>query len=182
VIALAVLPAWGLAHQSGTSVGPTSADLDLWKAIFGQPGSKYAVLNETLPSSWIRGTPADLKERSDAELVVRMLRRNEVSVALSAELLAPLNLPIVDIQSVQKATASADRAREFDYDAIRTQFGQKGLKVIRVSLPAFSDDGNRVALYYWWCGGFDDAGGGGQILQRQQGRWVTIAGFGVWIT
>lgn len=182
MIALAVFPAWGLAYQSATSVGPTSADLDVWKAIFGQPGRKYAILNNTLPSSRIRGTSADLKERSDAELLETMVRRNEVSVALSPQLLATLNLPIVDIQSIRKATASADLAREFDYDAIRTQFGQKGRKVIRVSLPAFSADGNRVALCYWWCGGFEDAGGEGLILQREQGRWVTIAGFGVWIT
>src|SRR5262249_54146550 len=104
-------------------------------------GRPYVLLNQTLPASWIRGAASDQRSKTDADLVENLRRRNASTLQLPDEVIATVGLPVVDIKSIRKTSARTDTAQEFDYDAIWRQFGQRGVRVLRISLPAFSEDG-----------------------------------------
>jgi hypothetical protein len=57
-----------------------------------------------------------------------------------------------------------------------------GEKVVRFSLPAFSEDGTKAILYYWATGGFDDSQGGYLVFEKKQEQWIAVDALGMWIT
>lgn len=53
---------------------------------------------------------------------------------------------------------------------------------MRLSLPAFSEDGTRAMIYYRASGGFDDAQGAYMIFEKKEGKWVVVDYLAMWIT
>jgi hypothetical protein len=176
------------AYQGPTAppVVPTSADLALWQDAFGtgEITRRFAVVQETIRPDNVTGRlrraldSADLT-RDERALIEKLQRRNAAVVALPSSLAGSLGARFVDPASILRP--STDNR---DYDAIFRMSQQIGLKLAWFSLPAFSDDGRRAALYMEWTGGFDDAGGEGFFMERREGRWVRVPGrgFALWIT
>jgi len=82
-------------------------------------------------------------------------------------LLSPVDVGVdlVEIGFVRKVGS------EFDTDAIKA----RNQRVVRLSLPAVSDDGTRALVFSWTSGGFSDSSGGGYVFEKTQecGPWST---------
>ena len=57
-----------------------------------------------------------------------------------------------------------------------------GAKLVRFSLPAFSEDGTRAIVNYSASGGFENSQGAYMIFEKKQGVWTVVDYLGNWIT
>jgi hypothetical protein len=172
--------------QTAPTVVPTSADLALWQDAFGNEGitKRFAIVQETIRPDIFKGRMRrDLDSahltRDERALIEKLIQRNASVVPLSTSLAGSLGALFIDPTSILQPSIGGR-----DYDAIFRKSQEIGLKLAWLSLPAFSDDGQRAAVYMEWRGGFDDAGGEGIFMERREGRWVRVSGrvFALWIT
>ena len=176
IVAVALTISANQRQPSPTDV-PTSADLVLWQDTFGDGITKrFGIVQETIRPDSLKArllpslNSASLT-RDERALIERLLQRNAAVVPLPSSLAESLGALLVD-------PAIDPR----NYEAIFRKSHEIGRKLAWLSLPAFSDDGQRAAVYMEWTGGFDDAGGEGAFMERRNGRWVRTGGFAVWIT
>ena len=159
------------AQQSATAI--SRLDIELWKAtlqvIQHDKREPLALLNETLPAVDIKRT-LRAQDREPSTLIDRALSRNEVIARISSPIGAAVDL--VEIASVRKVGS------EFDTDAIKA----RNQRVVRLSLPAISDDGTRALVFSWTSGGFNDSSGGGYLFEKKQGMWTFVDYVASWIT
>lgn len=177
VAALCALDATLLAQQREPQTA-SAADVELWAAALSQIAREkqpqaLALLNETL-------TVVDFPERltsgtSEPVLVNKLLQRNRSPLVISSNVKPSVEL--VDAPAVRKRGSP-----DLDMDAIRERFGQQRRRLVRLSLPVFSDDGSRALICTWTAGGFNDASGGGYVFERRQGQWVIVGYLAAWIT
>jgi len=130
-------------------------------------------MNETL-------TAAEFQNRLsrvtiESILVDKLLRRNQSLFVIDSSVKPSIEL--VDGSTVRKP-GSAD----LDMDVIRARFGEQRARLVRLSLPVFSDDASRALVFTWTAGGFNDAGGGGYVFERRQGQWIVVGYLAAWIT
>jgi hypothetical protein len=172
----------GASHwQTAPTVVPTSADLVVWRDAFGDGmAQRFALVQETIrPDTLGNRLRRDLNSThltsEERALIEKLVQRNAAVVPLSSALAGSLGALLVDPTSIFQANG-------LDLDAIFRKSQQVGRKLAWLSLPAFSDDDQRAAVYMEWRGGFDDAGGEGTFMERRQGRWVRTRAFALWIT
>lgn len=151
-----------------------TADANLWTAaleqlrhgLFGQDRGELVMVNETIPTAELRGPLDSPRERHLLDL---LRQRNEATRKSISGVRLPPRTRFVAPSSVPKAENFSETFRA-------------GEKVLRFSLPAFSEDGSRAILYYWATGGFDDSQGGYLVFEKKQERWTITDALGMWIT
>jgi hypothetical protein len=174
------LAASSVAQQIKPAPSISAADVDFWlaalKQIRSEQGSRVlALLNETLPSAEFRGHLRNKLGERETVLVDKALARNTSTVSIPSSL--QLAIELVEAKSVRKAGSS-----EFDIDVLGRRFGQQGGRLVRLSLPVFSDDGTRALVFSELAGGFDDFEGRAYVFERKQGEWIVVDYLYLWIT
>jgi hypothetical protein len=151
-----------------------TADADLWTAaveqlrrgLFGQDRGELVIVNQTIPT-------AELHNLSDSPRETRLLdllrQRNEAT-----------RKPISGVRLPPRTRFVAPSAVP-NWENFSGTF-RAGEKVLRFSLPAFSEDGSRAIVYYWATGGFDDSQGGYLVFESKQEQWIVVDALGIWIT
>jgi hypothetical protein len=155
----------------------TIADVELWTATLDQIQREkqpraLAVMNETLTAAEFRGRLENIT--SEPVLVDRLLRRNESAFRIRSNVKPSIEL-------VDSSTVRQRGRAELDMQAVGARFGQRSRRLVRLSLPAYSDDGARALVFTWTAGGFDDASGGGYLFERKQGQWIVVGYLAAWI-
>lgn len=160
----------------GPPVQATStADGDVWTAtvevlrggLFGQLRGDLVIVNETIPTSefhTLHDPPA-----GEAGLAALLRQRNDSTRTSIKGVRLPARTRFIAPRSVPS------------WENFSTTF-RAGEKVLRLSLPAFSEDESRVILYYWATGGFDDSQGGYLVFEKRAEQWTLVDTFGIWIT
>jgi hypothetical protein len=176
VAVVCLLAATPIAQQPKETA--TQADVELWVAAVDQIQREkhprtLALMNETLTAAEFQ----DHLSRVTAEpiLVDKLLRRNQSLLVINSTVKPSIEL--VDASTVRKP-GSAD----LDMDVIGERFGQQRGRLVRLSLPVFSDDASRALVFTWTAGGFDHASGGGYVFERRQGQWIVVGYLAAWIT
>jgi len=129
-------------------------------------------MNETLTTAEFRDRLSTVT--SEPILVDKLLRRNQSSLVIKSRVKPSIEL--VDARTVRKR-----RSADLDMKVIGARFGQRG-RLVRLSLPVFSDDASRALVFTWTAGGFDDASGGGYVFERRQEQWTIVGYLAAWIT
>ena len=134
----------------------------------------FTLVHETLPATEF----TSLLERVTREhdMVAALIARNRVATLIPKAVLklTPQTLSFASI--VQPGT------RDIDWDAVRTLITAPGTRPLRLSLPAFSEDGQRALVYVWATAGFDLSSGGGYLFEKKQGSWIIVDYLAPWIT
>jgi hypothetical protein len=162
-----------------------ATDADVWTAViaqlrsvtFGQRG-ELLIIPETL-QRWPRLPPMPPSFRESALLKSLTQRNSAPGVIRDVQLPPRTRLGATDSMS-KPAASDVSFFDGVNWDSFKKEFPSGML--LRLSLPAFSDDGTRAIIYYQAAGGFDDSAGGYLILEKQPGRWAIIDGFGFWIS
>jgi hypothetical protein len=150
------------------SAQPTAtADGDLWAAAveqlrhgeFGSDRGELVIVDETIPTAAFHELPDSTRELA---LVMRLRQRNAVPKRIS-DIRLPPNTRLV--------SASAALGNQFP-----------GATIVRLSLPAFSEDGTRAIINYVASRGFDDSRGAYVIFDKKEGKWVVVDYLAPWIT
>lgn len=161
---------------------PTTADADLWTAAleqlrsgeFGQQRGELVILNETMPTAAFYDLPDSTRELA---LLNRLRRQNDSTVKPIAGVRLPPNTRLSP-NLFRKPNQQGGSLSDWEF--FSKEFPQA--KLVRLSLPAFSEDGTRAIIYYTASGGFDDAQGAYMIFERKQGKWVVVDYLVMWIT
>ena len=134
---------------------------DAGHACYGELG----ICDHTLPTLAFRTLPDATRETS---LLTLLRQRNSPPVSITGVRLPP-NTRLV----------SSDFC-----DLNWQQFSKKppAGRLLRLSLPAFSDDGMRAVIVYSAFGGFDDSQGAYMVFAKKQGTWTVVDYLGMWIT
>ena len=173
VVVMSALSATVVAQPQVTA---TEADVEVWvaaiKQIRREQSKDLALVNETVPAAEFYRLSDVTRERV---LIDKLLLRNNSSFLISSNVTSSIEL--VDAKSVRKSGRG-----EFDTNVISARFGQRNQRLVRLSLPVFSDDGARALVYTWAAGGFDDFRGGGYLFERKQGEWIIVDYLARWIT
>jgi len=165
IIALLLVP---LALMNPQAQPVATADAEVWTAVIEQVlrdvGGVLLIVNETIPTADLHGVRSD-GVREERLLDLLRQRNNSTTKVITGVRLPP-------------------RARLVNADVVQSWEANKapGDKLVRVSLPAFSEDGTKSLVYYSATGGFDDSRGGYMIFQKREGRWIAVDFFGVWVT
>jgi hypothetical protein len=130
-------------------------------------------MNETLVAAEFRDRLSGAT--SEAVLIDKLLRRNDSPAQISSS-------PKPSIELVDARTVRRRGSTELDMGVVGARFGQQNRRLVRLSLPVFSDDGSRALVFTWTAGGFDDASGGGYLFERRRGEWIVVGYLGPWIT
>lgn len=172
-----------LVTMLGPSVqAPTPPDAGLWTAAleqlrggeFGRHRGELVILDETLGTSAFHELPDSTRELA----LLNLLRRLNDSAAK----------PITGVRLPPNTRLSPNVIRKpnqqggslSDWKFFTQEFPQA--KLVRLSLPACSEDGTRAMIYYRASGGFDDAQGAYMIFEKKQGKWVVVDYLLTWIT
>ena len=152
--------------------------MDLWAAALEQVQREnqkpLAFIRETLPAAEFNSALSEVtRERS---LVEKLLTRNQTSLSLPSVTFGS-EVELVDATSIRKADGVT-----VDWTMVRTRFALRKMRLVRLSLPVFSDDGMRALVAVWTTGGFDDGSGGGYVFQKKQGSWIVVDYLALWIT
>jgi hypothetical protein len=172
-----VMSALSVTAVAQPQVTATKADVDVWVAaiiqIRREQSKDLALVNETVPAAEFRDRLSGVTR--ERVLIDKLLLRNNSSFLISSNVTSSIEL--VDAKSVRKSGRG-----EFDTNVISARFGQRNRRLLRLSLPVFSDDGARALVYTWAAGGFDDFRGGGYLFERKQGEWIIVDYLARWIT
>lgn len=152
---------------------PTAtADAELWTVAVEQVrrdlqvgGGELVILNQTIPTSELHIVRDSTRE---PHLLDLLRQRNDSTRKSISGVRLPPGARLVDPSSVQNW---ADFSKQFS-----------GAKLVRLSLPAFSQDGSRAILYFSATGGFNNSRGGYLVFEKKQDQWVAVGGIGMWIT
>jgi hypothetical protein len=151
----------------------TTADADLWTAAvaqlrggeFRQHRGELMICNQTLPASAFHTLRESTRETG---LLTLLRRRNESTSTLTTGLRLPPNTRIVSSEFC-----------ELNWRELSREF--PGGQLLKLSLPAFSDDGTRAVVVYEASGGFGDYRGACMIFAKKQGNWTVVDYLGMWI-
>jgi hypothetical protein len=153
-----------------------TTDADLWTAALEQVRrdlqvefhGELVILNETI-------TTAELHPRSYDDIRERRLfdllrKRNDSARTAIAGIRLSARTRLVEANSVQ------------NWDEFSKRF--PGAKLVRLSLPAFSEDGAKSIIYYSATGGPDDSRGGYMVFEKEEkeDRWIVVDYLSTWIT
>ena len=152
----------------------TRADADIWTAavehlrrgVFGSDRGELVIVNYTIPTAELHSLSGSPRE---AHLLDLLRRRNDAT----RKPISGVRLPP---QTRFIAPTSVPNWENF------SQTFRAGEKVVRFTLPAFSEDGTKAILYYWVTGGFDDSQGGYLVFEKKQEQWIAVDELGMWIT
>jgi len=160
-----------------------ATDADVWTALIAQLrvelGSRgeLVILTDTLPSREFHRLSASTRESS----LLKSLTERNAAVGVIHDVQLPPKTRLGPTDSMMRPPATGrpffDR---IDWAAFTKEF-PSGM-VLRMSLPAFSEDGTKAIIYYEATGGFDNSRGSYLIFQKQQGHWVVVDYVGNWIT
>jgi hypothetical protein len=151
-----------------------SADTDLWTAVveqlrggeFGQDRGELVLYNRTLPTSAFHTLPESTREIS---LLTLLRRRNDSTSAVITGVRLPTNTRLV-----------SSYFGSVNWQEFSEKFPAGTL--LRLSLPAFSEDGARAIVVYSASGGFDNSRGAYMIFEKKEGKWIVVDYLGMWIT
>jgi hypothetical protein len=160
-----------------------ATDADVWTAVIAQLRAELGgrgelvIVAETLPSREFPRLSASTRE---SRLLKSLTERN-AALGVIHDVQLPPKTRLGPPDSMMRPPATArpffDRV---DWAAFTKEF-PFGM-VLRMSLPAFSEDGTKAIIYYEATGGFDDRRGSYLIFEKQQGHWVVVDYVGYWIT
>jgi len=150
-----------------------TADADLWTAAVEQVrrdlqvqhSGELLIVNQTIPTSELHTVRDSTRETHLLEL---LRQRNDSTRKSITGVRLPARTRLIEANSVQNW---ADMSKQFP-----------GTKLVRFSLPAFSEDGAKVIVYYSATGGFNDSQGGYMIFEKKQGQWIVVDYLAMWIT
>jgi hypothetical protein len=131
---------------------------------FRQHRGELMICNQTLPASAFHTLRDSTRETS---LLTLLRRRNESTSTLTTGLRLPPNTRLVT--SCCEMVNWQECAKEFP-----------AVKLLRLSLPAFSDDGMRAVVVYS-ASGFNDARGAHMVFEKKQGIWTVVDYLGRWV-
>jgi hypothetical protein len=151
----------------------TTADADIWtvavelllRGEFSNRG-ELVIVNQTIPSSELHPLPDSPRE---THLLDLLRQRNDA-----------VRKPITGVRLPPRTRFVAPHSIPTWENFSKTL--RAGEKVLRFSLPAYSEDGTRAILYYWATDGFDDSQGAYLVFEKKQGQWVAVDALGMWIT
>ena len=155
---------------------PTGAtDADLWTAAVEQVRrdlqvqnqGELVILNQTIPTAELRPLSADAMR--ETRLFGLLRKRNDSTRTAITGIRLPPRTRLVEANSVQ------------NWEEFSNRFPRA--KLVRFSLPAFSEDGVKAIVYYSATGGFDDSQGAYMIFEMMKnGQWLVRDYLGMWIT
>jgi len=152
----------------------STADADLWTAaleqlrrgLFGSDRGELVIVNYTIPTAEL---PSLSDSPRETHLIDLLRQRNDATRKPISGVRLPPRTRFIAATSVPN---SENFSKAFP----------AGEKLVRFSLPAFSEDGTKAILYYWATGGFDDSQGGYLVFEKKQEQWIAVDALGVWIT
>ena len=137
------------------------------------------IIAETLPSQGIRNLPPKTQESAQESALVKSLVQRNSAPGVIRNIQLPPGTPLVALDSITTSPAKGT-LYGVNWDSFAKEFPHGVM--LRLSLPAFSEDGTNAIVYYAETGGFDDSRGGYLIFEKKQGRWVLVSLLGSWIT
>lgn len=152
---------------------PTAAeDAELWTAAVEQVQrdlqvqnqGELLILNQSLQTAELHSVRAEAIR--EPRLFDLLRQRNDSTRKAITGIRLPRRTRLVEANSVQNWNAKRP----------------PGEKLVRFSLPAFSEDGAKGIVYYSATGGFDDSQGGYMIFEKNHGQWIVVDYVGMWIT
>jgi hypothetical protein len=167
-------------------VTATDADVDLWAAVadqlrrgeFGQDGRELAILDETIPTSQFQRPPDDAPRELT---LMNLLRRRNNSTARITGVRLPPKTRLMSASFVRPPNAQGRSFfDEMKWERFSTDL--RDMRLVRLSLPAFSEDRTRAIIYYSATGGFDDSRGAYMVYEKKQGQWTVVDYLYPWIT
>ena len=142
----------------------------------GQRG-ELVIIVETMPSREFHRLQPSTRELA---LLNSLAQRNSAR-GLISDIQLPLKTRLRATDSITKPLAKGTSFfDDVNWDSFAKEFPHGML--LRLSLPAFSEDGTKAIICYWASGGFDDSRGAYLIFEKKQGRWVVVDYLGAWIT
>jgi hypothetical protein len=177
-VTITVLAPTAYAQRIQPPLAASAADVEVWSAALEQVKREtqqpLAFIRETLPAAEFLGRVSKITQ--ERVLVAKLLTRNQASLSVPLMTLAPA-MELLDLVSIQKAGSV-----EVDWEIVRTRFTLRGMRLVRLSLPAFSDDGTRALVEIWTTGGFNDGRGGTWVFQKNNGSWTSVNYLRSWIS
>ena len=87
------------------------------------------------------------------------------------------HIELIDTRSVRQADSE-----HLDSVIIHKRFGEVNRKLVRLSLPVFSDDERRALVQVVTIGGVGNARGGAFLFEKKQDEWIVSKYLQLWIT